>query len=559
MRLYKYIVACSIILLLGCGKDFLERAPSDFIDENEVFSNLDNAEAFLNNAYTYLPDFLNKGGTGGDYNLGSGTGEGVSMWNDYTKMSVDFNNGNWNPNSFPLDYRWSQYYNAIRRVNIFLKNYELLPDEAGTQNNLLRKRRMLGEAYGLRAFYYFQLMKMWGEVPIIDRPLDSSNESDYLMGRNSVDEVVEFIKKDIDQAIIALPPRIGGAEYGRFTGLTARALLARTLLYYASPLFNPQNIAMRWEEAETAAEEAWRLSEVNGHTLSLQPLNNRQAYERIFVELNNAEVIWSRTSDSYWWDFWAESLGYGGWYGEAPIQEMVDSYEMQATGQLPVLGYNADGTVQPNPTSGYDPKSPFAGRDPRFYQSILYHGAQWKGRQIDISPGGRDYFTDRPRVNYSWRKGMLEERNLVTETGMSARRFVLFRLAELYLNYAEARNERLSDPDQHVYDAVNAIRLRAGMPNLPTGLSKEQMRERIIRERKVEFVLEGLTFWDVRRWRTAHIVDVGPVRKIYVNNQGDFTYPIWSVRVFDPSKHYFFPIPQLEIDKNPMLIQNPGW
>ncbi len=559
MKLYIYKLSFLFLCLLqGCKKDFLERAPSDFIDEQEVFSNIENAEAFLNNAYVHLPDLLNKGGTGGDFNIGSGTGEGVSMWNDYTKMSIDFNSGNWNPSSFPLDYRWPNYYSAIRRINIFLDNYDRIPEEAGNQTNLSRKRRMLGEAYGLRAFYYFQLMKMWGGVPIIDRPLDSNNESDYLLERNTVDEVVEFIKKDLDQAIELLVPRISGAEYGRFTGLAARALLGRILLYYASPLFNPQNDLGRWEKAEVANEEARRLSESNGHTLSLQSNNGTKAYEKIFVELNNAEVIWSRTSDSYWWDYWAESLGSGGWYGEAPIQEMVDSYEMK-NGHLPVVGYNADGTQQVNLTSGYDPKNPFLNRDPRFYQTILYHGASWKGRKINISPGGADYYIDRPRVNYFWRKGMLEARNLVTGTGLSTRRFVLFRLAESYLNYAEARNERLSNPDESVYEAVNAIRRRSDMPNLPAGLSKEQMRSRIIQERKVEFVLEGLRFWDVRRWRIAQVVDSGPVRKVSVDSEGNYTYPIWSVRVFNPNKHYFFPIPQLEIDKNQLLKQNAGW
>ncbi len=559
MRYYIYITSILLILTAGCTKDFLERAPSDFIDENEVFTNIDNAEAFLNNAYSYLPDLLNKGGTGGDFNLGSGTGEGVNMWNEHTKLSIDFNNGNWNPLSFPLDNRWSQYYNAIRRINIFIKNHELIPEEAGNQNNTFRKQRLLGEAYGLRAFYYFQLIKMWGPVPLIDRPLDPNVPEDYLISRTPIENVVDFIRSDIDRAISILPPRISGADYGRFSGLTARALLSRVLLYYASPLFNPENIKSRWEEAAAASLEAISLCESNGHTLSLVSQNGKKNYERIFIELNNPEVIWSRASDSYWWDFWSESLGYGGWYGEAPIQEMVDSYEMVATGQLPVLSYNADGTQRVNPTSTYDSNNPFVGRDPRFYQSILYHGAQWKGRVVNVKPGGLDYYTDRPRINYFWRKGMLEERNLVTNTGLSSRRFVLFRLAELYLNYAEAKNEILSSPDESSYDAVNTIRQRAGLLNLPTNLSQSEFRQRLYRERKVEFVLEGQYFWDVRRWKIAHVVDQGPVRKISVSADGKYTYPIWNVRVFNQNKHYFFPIPQLEIDKNPALEQNPGW
>src|SRR5690606_30481329 len=163
------------------------------------------------------------------------------------------------------------------------------------------------------------------------------------------------------------------------------------------------------------------------------------------------------------------------------------------------------------------------------------------------------------RTNYYWRKYMQEDYNLGTGSGFSPRRFILFRLSELYLNYAEALNETLSAPSQEVYDAIVIIRNRAGQPDLPPGLSKEQMRERIRRERRVELAMENHRFHDIRRWKIAEHVINGSVYGVHLQN-GIFTYPKWGDRVFDATKHYLFPVPQSEIDKNRgTLSQNPNW
>ena len=228
---------------------------------------------------------------------------------------------------------------------------------------------------------------------------------------------------------------------------------------------------------------------------------------------------------------------------------------------LPVLGYDASGNQQVNPSAGYDPLHPYVNRDPRFYQSIIYTGATWQGRTMDIRPGGADQGSIGGilRTFYWCRKGVLETHNLFAGSGNALRRYVLFRLAELYLNYAEAENEILSGPDATVYSAVNAIRQRAGMPDLPAGLSKDDMRKRIYHERQVELAFEGHRFWDVRRWKIAEQVDNKPVHYVAQDAAGKFSYPVFQTRTFDPGKHYLFPIPQSEIDKNPGLTQNTGW
>ena len=163
-----------------------------------------------------------------------------------------------------------------------------------------------------------------------------------------------------------------------------------------------------------------------------------------------------------------------------------------------------------------------------------------------------------PRVNYFTRKYLWEQHNLTTGSGNSYRRFAIIRLAELYLNYAEALNEA-EGPTAEVYNAVNKIRRRAQLLDLPANLTKDEMRNKIRQERRVELAFENHRFWDVRRWKIAEIVDNKKVHKITVNADGTYSYPVFQNRVFDKAKHYLFPIPQSEIDKNRNLVQNPGW
>ncbi|MET7000444.1 RagB/SusD family nutrient uptake outer membrane protein [Chitinophaga defluvii] len=562
----RYLLLVYILTILSCKKDFLERTPSDFISEGEVFGNLENATNFLNNAYNQLPDYLTMSGTPPNaYNLGAGTDE-LAYMHTYPLSAREFNTGSWNPVSFPMQWLWTDYYMAIRRINIFIKNYDLIPEEVSSGGSS-RKRRLLGEAYGLRAFYYFQLYKMWGAVPLIDKPLDPSGNDNIMLERSNIDDVVAFIKKDVAQAVSLLPPRLDDSQFGRMNATVAKALLSRLTLYYASPLSNPGNNQERWQEAVTATKEAIDIAVQAGHSLSLGDVGGRKAYERIFLELRNPEVIWTKNITTQTgtyvngpeaWDFFSSSLGYAGWYGFGPLQEMVDSYEM-INGEIPVLGYTSNGAPIVNPVAAYDPQHPFVNRDPRFYQCILYHGAMWQGRAVNVAPGGLDNNTsDRGRINYFCRKYVDEGHNLFSNSGTSYRRYAIFRLGELYLNYAEALNE-VSGHSNEVYDMLNMIRDRAGMPPLPAGLSQGQLRERIRHERKIELAFESHRFWDVRRWKIAEQVDKGPVHGIAVSAAGAFSYPVFEIRIFDKNKHYLFPVPQLELDKNHLLIQNSGW
>lgn len=209
----------------------------------------------------------------------------------------------------------------------------------------------------------------------------------------------------------------------------------------------------------------------------------------------------------------------------------------------------------------------YVNRDPRFYASINFNGKEFKGRQLEWHNFGADGRGNEGRdyncTGYTMNKYVDQEVN-IAQNIFSLKTWILFRLGEQYLNYAEALNEA-EGPVSDVYKYVNMIRDRAGMPPLPTGLSKDQMRERIWRERQVELSFETHRYFDCHRWKIAHQTDNGPIWGLNISEgtsiQDDAFYErtVNEVRVFKTPVHYLFPIFQTEMDKNPGLVQNPGW
>lgn len=556
---------CAIIALFATitsCKDFLDRAPGDSMTPEELFSKIETAEQYLNNAYIYLPDFqYNTEDLTGRYKLGGATDEvGFQQASGYQLSPFDINTGSWNPQQFPMMRNWQDYYGCIRRCNMFIKYYDLIPEDMSAGGATNRRERLLGEAYGLRGYYYFLLFRHWGGVPIITEVLDPGDlETMKGITRASAGRTVQHILDDMDEAIRHLPAKHDDANYGRFTSLVATVVKSQVKLYWASKYWNRDNDISRWEDAAEAAREALNMAESNGHLLA-------PTYKSLFNETGiKPEVIWTKNSEHYecfWWDVYAMPLGYNAYNVDGPLQEIVDEFEMKVSNEVPVLGYNEDNTQKINPKAvDYDPRHPWDGREDRFYSCILYHGAMLQGRQIDIAEGGKDNINigSITRTNYFTNKYLDQNHNLVTHASWTYRRFAIMRTAELYLNYAEALNEAEDKPTTKVYALVNEIRKRAGQKDLPDGLTKDEMRERIRHERRVELAFENHRFWDVRRWMIAEDVDNGRVHSVQVDKDGNITYPVFQNRVFNPEKHYLFPIPQTEIDKNRSLEQNPGW
>ncbi|MBT2563742.1 RagB/SusD family nutrient uptake outer membrane protein [Pedobacter sp. ISL-68] len=548
-NIYTIIITIIVITGVSCKKSFLDRVPSDYISENEVFNNINNAEGFVNNFYVNI----------GSWNYGSGVSYVTSAMTDESKQrwangAILFNTAAWNPSNFsPISLDWTQGYAIIRSINTFLANYDKVPEDP---NDPDRRTRLKGEALMLRAYYHFVLFRGWGKIPLLAKPLAPATDGDAVfLERSDLPVVIAFINKDLDDAMALLPEKhSSNALWGRGTKTICMAIKSRMSLFYASALFNPNNDITRWQTAATLSKQALDMALANGYTLTPK-------YADAFLTYAPTECIWGRNmgdgggGGATAIDQVMQPLGYSGYTNCGPIQDLVDEYEMK-TG----VAINAVG-------SGWDPKHPYKNRDPRFYASILYPGAKWKNRTINIYTNDKDNASE-PGTNYWWKKFMTESLVLPGNTGGSNKTWTIFRTGELMLNYAEAQNEAVG-PDATVYSAINAIRTRAGMPNISPGLTQSQMRTAIRHERRIELVFEGHRFWDVRRWKIAEIVDNKPVFGVNYTlsptNATDTTFTYFQAqnRVFDASKHYFMPVPQSEMDKltgkNPGFTQTPGW
>jgi hypothetical protein len=613
-KILPVIISVMLFTMLSCKKDFLDKTPDGDLTHEEVFTNPQYAEQYLTNIYSHLPREIqmvdNPAG-------GSTASNPYTSASDEMEMSYDpnfannMNIGNWSPTSYAQDI-WSQCYFAIRKANVFLENIDkLIPSDLAPEAKINRWR---GEATYLRAFNYFLLIRVYGPVPIVDKTV-ALNENFLLYKRAPIEQCVDFIAKECDEAVALLEPRNNAAnDFGRPSKTTALALKARVLLYMASPLWNgglslkdkddvplfPSADASRWKTAANAAKACIDQAESVGHKLyrssSNDPIKN---YQEIFYVNFNDEVFWTlhypgfQDIDSY-----SEPRGMTGalWPLQSPTQDMVDEYEM-ANGTRPIQGYNTDMTPIINPVSGYTEtgqaaaatneyvagtRNMYVGREPRFYASITFTGQKYKQSPpqnrttpLQFWKLGLDGRPIASGDNYS-KTGYLMKKLTNPNFVMSPkagpiRTWVFFRLGEQYLNYAEALNES-DGPVGDVYKYVNLIRNRVGLPNLTPGLSKDAMRDAIRHERRIELAFETHRYFDTHRWMIAETTDNKNIYGLNVNGVVSTTplvpYNITSddfykrtvieKRVFD-KKHYLWPIQQRELEKNKNLVQNPGW
>lgn len=566
----RYLLMVLICILgVACEKSFLDQEVDGRLPVESIWSSTDRAFGFLNNAYSNLVGVYMRV-----------NGAMLASASDEAKHSADesaiqdFSNGGWNPAN-PIENLWANYYAGIRKANLFLENIDRVPllrrdnQEGVDPVRLAVRERMKGEARFLRAYFYFELVKRYGGVPLVLHSL--SLEDDLDVPRSSIDDCIEQIVLDCDAAVERLP-RVYGAsgstvelddigQAGRATQGSALALKARALLYYASPLFNPNDLASRWEAAAAASKAVMDLN-----VYGLLPLTGAVTYNNIFYQAAGAnqyhnEIIFST---SYFQDVQFDQsnapLTVNGRGLTNPSQEMVDAFGM------------ANGLAITDSRSGYDPARPFVGRDPRFYAAIRYHGMTVSQNDqvqyLSIAPGSIDAVNSAfsaTRTGYYLGKFSSSSSVWDLRTVTVNRTNVLIRYAEVLLSYAEARNES-AGPDQSVYDAINAVRQRAGLnPSvLPGGLSKEQMRTFIRNERRVELCFEEHRFFDVRRWKlygngTSTLPVTGVTVDIDEYYNASFRNFVVENRVFTPNM-YLMPIPQIEIAKaNNAIEQNPGW
>ena len=554
---YIYIsAAISIAFTLSSCNGFLDREEDSFIDKTATFDSYNRPKQYLTYAYTLLPDGLNRFSR--EAMLASATDDA-----EFAIESAEiqqFNNGSWNALNNPDDV-WNRYFSGISKCCTLLENTNhvnldisrLDPDKQVEYANSLKDIRMWrAEARFLRAYFHFELLKRYGPIPIVTSTL-SINGNYENTPRPTMKEVVDFIAKECDIAADTLeltPWRNVNDAFGRATKGAALALKSRLLLYAASPLYvdfgdtneanKPTNVAL-WKSAADAAKAVidlnqYELASSYGDLFK----NDFQNKEYIFVRRYAANSYFEKSNFP---------VSFGGKGGTNPSQNLVDDYEM------------LDGT----PFDWNDPAKaaqPFANRDARLEATILMNMGPFKGKKVATYPEGADASPNpnATKTGYYLRKFLNEDVNIQTGGSSGGHVVPLFRLAEIYLNYAEALNEcDPTNPDIALY--LNKVRNRASLPNV-SALSQEQMRAVIQHERRVELAFEEHRSWDVRRWKIASSTLGAPLMGVQIERKplGGYTYMPVKVeqRVFQP-KMYWYPIPQSEVLKLKQWKQNNGW
>ena len=553
-------LACMSLMVSCADLDYHEYTT---YDKNYVFTDFDRTAGVVTDIYSFLDSDIPTDGS-----LCSACDESEYAWS--WSSVFGYTDGRWSPSN-PYS-RWD--FAGIRRANFFLTEYvnadfsELKYDK-DYEAEMKRFNRYPYEVRFLRAYFYFNLARAYGDVPLITKVLteDEANQ----VTRTPVADVFDFIVKECDAILEAdqLPVRysdlVGDAangsstDGGRVTKQAVMALKARTLLYWASPLFTKESNSDLWRQAAQANKDVIDFCTANGISLGkyseIWGTNNWQAGEMIFVR---------RVGDMNWPETTNFPVGMeNGNSGNCPTQTLIDAYEMQATG----LAWD-------EPGSGYDQTDPYAGRDPRLAMTIAVNGDKWPDTNpnpLETYQGGRNGLplAGATPTGYYLKKYLDKTIDISTSTGSGSTRhnWVTYRLGEFYLNYAEAVFNYLGSADatdgtftMSAVDAVNVVRSRSdvNMPGFPTGLSNDEFTEKYRRERMVELAFEGHRFWDVRRWKDG--ASQKSIIEMQITKNGDrYTYNrVPKPRYWD-DKMYLFPIPDSEIRKNPNLTQNPGW
>ena len=540
--------------------EFLDYNESAQYEKDKIFYYMDRTKQVLSNIYGYLPtDYSSVGGA----MRSSATDDAVDVW-DISDIQK-FGDGSWNA-VVTLDNVWNNMYAAIRTANVFLAEAPGLTFSETVYNvgyaDAMKAYKLYPyEARFLRAFYYAELIKRYGDVPL-DTTVINQEEANTIKPA-AYDDIVKFIVRECDSAASKLPVTFStfiSQETGRATKGAAMALKARTLLYAASPLHNPGNDQAKWILAANAAKNL--IDQLNA---TYTPL---PVYGDVVNKLTSKELIFERRQASARsFEEANTAIGFiGGNTGTCPTQNLVDAYEMKATG----LGIN-------EPGSGYDSANPYstsgaAARDPRLAMTILYNGSIWKSPlTVETWYGGLNAApkNNATKTGYYLKKHLIESLSLnPVNPGTAIHYWILFRYAEVLLNYAEAMNEAygpdatgLAPLDMTARAAVNFVRNRQGvvMPLFPAGMAQSAFREKLMNERRVELAFEDHRFWDIRRWKIGN--DTRVIRGVDLTKNGTvITYipKVVETRIWD-DKMYLYPIPQTELFINHNLVQNPGW
>ena len=551
-----YISICFFIvssLITSCTKEVLDKAPLDSYTDASVWGDLNLSEAFVNNLYNVIPNAEHNwdNTTNRTWALSSACDEAYNKFDDYNASIM--NSGSLTPDNIGVFDIWSKNFSVIQNCNIFLSKIDNVPGDEALRN------RLKGEVIYLRAYAYYQLTIDYGGVPLITTPFDLN--SNFEVPRSTYEQCVDFISTEADKAAAILPVAQSSANWGRATKAAALALKSRILLYAASPQWNPTKDVSKWQKASDAAKAVIDLNAFQLFTGNYSDIMTTKNSELIMARPTNKQYMWSAFQGV---EMFLSPSGFHGWASFAPSQNLVDAFG------------TADGKDITDPTSGYDPQNPYVNRDPRFKADIVFDGRPFgnpafcQDRYGVGSTNAAEFFEgglDSPQgwdtwnnsvTRYTFRKYCDTTYNYNSET-QTNKFWVVSRLAEIYLNYAEAQFYLGKEAVSIEY--LNLLRQRAGIKNPLPALTGTELENKIRNERQVELCLEGHRYYDVRRWKIADMTENKPLMGVVIRKDASgkrtFTYTKVQDRIFKP-QHYLLPIPKEEINRT-KLAQNPGY
>ncbi|MDH6309922.1 hypothetical protein M2451_002294 [Dysgonomonas sp. PFB1-18] len=524
MKKYIYLLI-STLILTSCS-DFLDRNPSDALSPSTFWKTEADAKLALTGCYRGFEDswalWYRDCATDNAYNNHSHEGY------------MELGNGTMTPGN-PGKMKVFEYI-TIRRCNEFLENID---NVEFTTDGL--KKSYVAEVRFLRAYRYFLLTQYYGDTPLVTQTFNTPDESK--VPRDPRATVEEFIVNELKELTLDL---LENPETGRIPRDAGYALLTR--MYLFKGMYSEAISAARQVRERTLIgyEDLFRMENKDTDEVIY-------AYQHVKGDLGNSVGAFYPNSS-------------GGWSSVIPLQSLVDAYEM------------ADGkTIEEAKAAGeYDEKNPYVNRDPRLRATIVYPGQNWNNivyRSVEeSSPDYPKSANNATSTGYNFRKyfGNGEEFDDIWD---ASRTIFMFRYAEVLLSLAEAKIE-LNQIDNDMYNAIDKVRTRAGMPAVDRTkyANQTKLRELIRRERRVEFAFEGLRRFDIVRWGIAKDVMNGDALGCRQGTVLDETYPNGDHKVnldganfFVESrkfedKHNLFPIPQTAIDKNPNLLpNNPGY
>lgn len=566
----KIIFAVLVIFTAVSCEDVLNTEAKDAFAEDLIYSDPSQVEKLVFTAYNSTESWsLNKfQWWSRRFNIEGASFEAKFNFQDRDLFAI--RGTGWTPSNVGvLAEKWKNYWDYVRLTNEFLDRIDV---SKAMQVDPGKVEILKAEMKFLRANLYTKLLKYYGGVPIMEHALGLND--DFNLVRDSYEDCVNFIVKDLDEAAAVLPETRPASEFGRATKLSALAVKSRTLLYAASKLHDPATAPSndplyvytkqsKWQDAADAAKAVIDLVDAR----DLTSVSDAKDYQDLFLHPND-DILFARPYGSTYYDFGtdANSLpdqcmspnGYGGWGMSSPTYNFTLQFNM------------ADGSLTDGAGSTFDPSDPNTGREMRYYADLLYNGAQFRGRDVQYylsedvntypngldSPKGLGNAQHSSKTGYNIRK--FQDESVEVSGGISADRpYVLYRLAEIYLNYAEA--EYHLGHEDVARQFVNKVSERALQPDITA--SGADLLEAIKRERRVELCFEGHNFFDERRWMEVDHLGFDIKGLEWTKKaDGSLTFDEYTV-VTRPwwDKEYYLPIPSSEVEKAPAMVQNYGY